>query len=291
MRIATSQMFDRPTSRMAALTEQADRIQAQIATGKRVVVASDDSGAYARLETLRRADANGEADAANVKLAQGLVAQTDTALESVETQLQRAQEIAVAASNGTLSAVNRAAYGTELGAIVDELLALANTRDVRGQPVFGGADAATPFVRGSNGTISYTGSGQPTAIPVGDGTSVATGVPGDTAFGDMFATLAAIAASLEAGDAPSAGDTAGLETAVDQVSAARASIGARAIRLDLEATRLSDAKLDREDARNDIEATDISAAITELQKTLTILQATQSSFTKLSGLSLFDYLR
>ena len=40
-----------------------------------------------------------------------------------------------------------------------------------------------------------------------------------------------------------------------------------------------------------MEDTDITSAVTELQKTLTILQATQASFTKLTGLSLFDYLR
>jgi flagellar hook-associated protein 3 FlgL len=290
MRIATSQLFDRPSSRMAALTEQADRIQAQIATGKRVVAASDDAGAWLRLEGLRRDDAGGKADAANVKLAQGLVAQTDTALESVDTQLQRVQEIAVATSNGTLSAANRAAYGTELSGIVDELLALANSGDVRGQPIFGGADGGAAFVRGSDGTISYAGQGEPAGIPVG-GSSVATGITGDRAFGDMFATLAALSAALADGETPPAGIGDGIQAAVDQVSAARASVGARAIRLDLEATRLDGAAIDREDARNDIEATDISAAITELQKTLTILQATQASFTKLSSLSLFDYLR
>ncbi len=32
-------------------------------------------------------------------------------------------------------------------------------------------------------------------------------------------------------------------------------------------------------------------AITELQKTMTILSATQASFSKLSQLSLFDYIR
>jgi flagellar hook-associated protein 3 FlgL len=31
--------------------------------------------------------------------------------------------------------------------------------------------------------------------------------------------------------------------------------------------------------------------VVELQKTMTILSATQASFTKLSALSLFDYLR
>ena len=35
----------------------------------------------------------------------------------------------------------------------------------------------------------------------------------------------------------------------------------------------------------------MTATITELQKTLTVLQATQASFSKLTQLSLFNYLR
>jgi len=47
----------------------------------------------------------------------------------------------------------------------------------------------------------------------------------------------------------------------------------------------------REETRTAIEDTDIPTAVAELQKTLTVLQATQASFSKLTGMSLFDYLR
>lgn len=42
---------------------------------------------------------------------------------------------------------------------------------------------------------------------------------------------------------------------------------------------------------SEIEDTDISTAVIDLQKMSTALQATQASFTKLSALSLFDYLK
>ena len=47
----------------------------------------------------------------------------------------------------------------------------------------------------------------------------------------------------------------------------------------------------REAERSGLEDTDITKAIVDLQKASTILQATQSSLTRLSQLSLFDYLR
>ena len=48
---------------------------------------------------------------------------------------------------------------------------------------------------------------------------------------------------------------------------------------------------DREITRQSIEDVDVTQAITDLQKTMTILSAAQSSFSKLSSLSLFNYLK
>jgi flagellar hook-associated protein 3 FlgL len=274
MRIATSQMFDRPTAQMATLTQRADAIQTQVATGTKFRAPSDDAAAFLRLDSLKRASADDTSYAANIKLAQGLLAQTDGTLESVETQLQRAQELTLQAANGTLSDANRSAIAATLSAIGDDLLALADTRDSRGQPLF---DA-----------------GDPAAIPIGQGNSVYATVSRERAFGDMIATIRSLSDALAAGgDVSQAASQAlaGIETGLDGVTAARASAGARAVRLDLEADRLSDVALQREESRSAIEDTDIPAAIAELQKTLTVLQATQASFTKLSGLSLFDYLR
>jgi flagellar hook-associated protein 3 FlgL len=290
MRIATSQMFDSPTARMASLSAQADKLQAQISTGSRIASASDDPGTWVRLQGLDRAKADDQAWSTNVKLAQGLLGQTDLALAGVETQLQRVQEIALAASNGTLNAANRQAYAAELDNVMDELLKLANTADVRGQPVFGGANGQA-FSQASDGTVSYAGSGEPSAIPVGDNDAVVTGVTGDRAFGTMFATLAAIGAALADGNPPAGDDADALQDVSDQVTTARASVGARTIRLDLISDRIADTGIAREDERTALDSVDVSAAITELQKTLTVLQATQASFTKLTGLSLFDYLR
>lgn len=291
MRLATSQMFDRPTSMMATLSQQADKLQTQISTGKRVTAPSDDATAWQRLDTMKRADASDAAYSANIELAQGVLAQSDSALESVETQLQRAQELAIQAANGTLSAENRSSIQAELDVIIDELVSLANSRDVRGQPLFGGAGSEEPYVKNSDGSVSYVATGEASAVPIGEGNSVATSVSGDRAFGDMFATLTALRDAVAAGDAPSDESLDGLQTATEQVSAARASVGARGIRLDFESERITDVGLDRADERSALESIDTSAAITELQKTLTILEAAQAAFTKLSGLSLFDYLR
>lgn len=297
MRIATSQMFDRPLSLMSQLTVQADSIQTQIATGKKLQAPSSDPTAYLRLQGMKRTTADDKAYSANIDMAQALLAQSDSTLDSVEAQLQRAQELATQAANGTLSDTNRAAIAKELESIRETLFSLANTRDVRGQPLFGGATGDIAYVD-VDGAITFAGDGEPAPIPIGEGNTIQGSVTGERVFassaGDVFAVLASFAAALEAGgDAgPAAGQAlTGLKATLDNVSLGRASIGARAARLDLDAERLTEAGEAREAARSTLEDTDVAAAVTELQKTLTILQATQSSFTKLSALTLFDYLR
>jgi flagellar hook-associated protein 3 FlgL len=297
MRVATSQLYNRPTSLMTRLTAEADRTQIQIATGKKLLAPSDDPGAYLRLQGISRQSADDGAYAANIGMAQGLLAQTDTTLESVEAQITRALELATQASNGTLSDTNRAAIGKELESIRDTLFALANTKDVRGQPLFGGATGDVAYVRNPDGSIGFAGTGEPSAIPIGEGVGIQGTVTGARAFAaggsDMFAVLGDFAAALAAGgDVKAAGNAAltGIKGSLESVTLARASAGARSARLELDTDRLTAAGEAREDVRSALEDTDVTTAVTELQKTLTILQATQASFSKLSSLSLFDYL-
>jgi flagellar hook-associated protein 3 FlgL len=95
------------------------------------------------------------------------------------------------------------------------------------------------------------------------------------------------------GDISDASATAidGLNASQSQVSNVQGSVGARAARLDIVSSQATDAAAARESDRTELEDTDLSAAITELQKQMTILSATQASFSKLSSLSLFTYLR
>ena len=107
--------------------------------------------------------------------------------------------------------------------------------------------------------------------------------------------LAEVAAALEAGEALSDEDGAAaiddLASANAQIAAARGAAGARAARIDLLQAQATEVAADREAERSGLEDTDIAAAFADLQQTLTVLQATQASFGKLSQLSLFDYLR
>lgn len=308
MQIGTAYLFDRGTRQMSGLAVEASRLQAQIATGKRIQAPSDDPVAAGRVARLEMSDADDARYLDNLTLAASVLGTADRTLESVETQLQRARELAVRASNDTMNTNDRAAIATELRAIVDDLFRLANTTDIRGGALFGGATTGDAFVRAADGTISFAGVGEAPPIPIGAQATVQTNDNGQRIFGnipagagttDLFAIVSDLAAALEPGGSATPADlraaiTAGLDgltKATEQVVTARASVGARAARLELETERLTRARSENEIDRGTLEGVNIEAAITELQKTMTTLQATQASFARLTQLSVFDYLR
>ena len=303
MRISTQSTYDRASAGMATLSAAAAKLQTQVATGKKLIAPSDDAAAYRQLTVIRRANADQTANAANVTLASGLLASSDTALESIGNQLVQARELAMQASNGTLTDSQKASIATSLDAIVDDMLALANTTDSRGQPLFGGATGAVAYTRAADGAISFAGTGEPGAIPIGDGTSIHANDSGERIFAvntpggasDIFRIVQELAEAIRTGgdvskDASSEALTT-LQSAIEGVADARASVGARAARVELQQTLMTKSNTDRAALRESVEDTDVTTAIADLQKTMTVLSATQASFTKLASLSLFDYLK
>ena len=309
MQIGTQFSFDQSVRRMRDLSGETARLQAEIATGKKLTRPSDDPVAFGRVTLIGRAMANDTQSASNVSLASTLLQQSDDALAGIETQLQRARELALRASNDILSEADRAAIATELDAIVEDMFTVANATDIRGTPLFGGAGSAPAFVRDAAGAISFAGFGEAPPIPIGESGSIAATDSGARLFGaidavagsprDIFKIVSDLATALSP-EGPSDPDQlraaiddglSGLAAAGERIGNSRASVGSRGARLELEGGRLAQLSADNEIARSGLEDADLSTSIAELQKTLLTLQATQASFTKVSQLSLFDYIR
>jgi len=302
MQVSTNRFYETSGSLMQKLSQQADTLNTQIASTKKFAAPSDDVVAYQRLTTIKQADADATSYGANITLAQSLLDQSDTTLGSVESQLQRASELAVSANNGTLNDGDRQAIATELQGILTSVVALANTRDARGQTLFGAATGNGGVIQAADGSVTFDGSGSPASIPVADGVSIQPTEGAARVFGgipaagggttDVFATLQGMVTALQNNDTAAISSASGdVAAALSQIGAMRGSLGARSANLDLQRNQATDAASARETTRSALEDTDVTTAITQLQKTMTVLQATQASFTKLSSLSLFDYLK
>lgn len=297
MQISTNQFYTFNRQNMLSLQSEADKLQTQISTTKRINAPSDDAVAWRRLQSLATAGADDAAYGGNLTIVSATLSQADVTLGSITDALQQAKELAVKANGGTLSQSDRNAIADQLDAIVKNLVDYANVKDARGAAIFGSGDADAVTASPGGGYTFATGA--PTAVPTG---ATQTVVPGDSASrlyataggGDILSTITALSAALRGGGsltaiAGSTGDA--LQASNDQVASVQASLGARAARVDLQTSYLKNVATDREATRSSLEDTDVTTAITELQKTMTILSATQASFTKLAGLSLFDYLK
>lgn len=297
MTISTSLWYNRATAAMQTLTAKTDTLSTQISTGKKLQAASDDAVAYSQLRGLALASADATAYGKNLDTAASVLSSADTTLQSIGEQITRAKELALAANNGTLSVEDRAPIAEELAGLVESLASLGNATDPRGLPLFGDSNGTAGVTKAADGSYSFA-SGEVSAIPIGNGQTVQPSTTASRIFQlngtNLLQAITDLATALKAGgDLGDAGTAAiaDIQTASDQVNTVQASIGARASRVELEQSVQTNAATRREIDRSGLEDTDVTAAITELQKTMTILSATQASFTKLQSLSLFDYLK
>nr|WP_272944259.1 flagellin [Sphingomonas phyllosphaerae] len=283
---------------MGSLMSNAVKLQTQLATGKKFTSPSENVAVGQQLAEFDRKNIDAAAYTSNMNMSSSLLSQADTTLDSVYTQMQRATELTVRASNGSLSVQDRKVIGDEMKAVVDTLIGLGNVTDSNGRSLFGSASGDAAITKNTDGTFTYNTAPSLSEVPIADNMSIQ---PTETAArifqspaGDTLAILSQLAAALQGGDPTGESARGALDkvnSATDQVSIVQASVGARAARVELQQTLQENVSADREELRSSLEDTDMTATAAEFAKTMTILNATQSSFSKLSQLSLFSYLR
>ncbi|MCB2064151.1 MAG: flagellar biosynthesis protein FlgL [Novosphingobium sp.] len=299
---STSAFFERSRSGMTALRQRAEALQQQLGSGERLQSSSDDPVAASRLRTLARADRLTEIDTTNAQRAAADLTLTDATLSEFAETLTRAKELALQAGNDTLTAGQRAAIGTELEQIHGHLVSLANARDSAGHALFGGEAAGNAYEIDGSGNAVYLGTGGAGELALGDGQSVTRGLTGpeflnfDPGTGptDTFAVIRDLALALggaSADPAQSARDALGaLSGALDAVTTSQTVVGTRLAWIDFVTERHQDLGELRAAEEADLGGTDIASTVAQLQEALLVLEASQASFAKLAGLSLFNRL-
>ena len=300
MQISTSLFYSNATARFSKMNERASELQMQISTGKKILRPSDDPAASQQLAEFDRKDADAAVYGANITLAGSLLDQADGVLSQIATQLTRATELATQAANGTQTDATRKIIATELNSIVGSLVGLANTKNVRGQPLFGSASGGLAVVDNKDGTFTFPPDVQVSEVPIADGQSVQATESAKRIFSlaggndNTLAMLSKLATALDGGGDVSATTSSSLDQltqAVNRVADVSASVGARGARVDLQQQLLVTANTDRSELRGKLEQVDMTDAVVQLQQMMTALSASQASFSKLSSLSLFDYLK
>lgn len=263
-------------ARQTKLSSDISRAQAQVSSGLRIGKPSDDPVGAARVSQIRRDQADLAQWSSNADLGAGVAGRADTVLANISTQVDRARELMIQARSGTYSASDRASMAGELRGIAQDILAQMEATDANGQPLFP--------------------EGEPLKLPIGNGLALPATVSRAAAFGDLDVQITAAAAALEIEDS-STRDTA-TASALDRVNKAgdaligvRSEQGLRAARFDRAMDRHADAVTEAKIERGSIEGTDLAETISYIQQALVTLQASQTTFSRVSSQTLFDALR
>lgn len=301
---STSAFFERARSNMKELRSKAEALQTQLGSGEKLTRSSDDPVAASRLRVLSRLETLSQIDKSNAQRASSDLSLADSAMSEMADTLIRAQELAAQAANTTLTESQRGAIGEELEQLHTYLVTLGNARDSNGHALFGGDITGNAYSVDAAGNAVYVGSGTRSSLPIGEGLTVSGSMTGpefltfaDSAGNqtDLMAAVKALAEALKGASADPAGaakDALGtLQNGLDALTTGQTVIGTRLAWIDLTGERRTELSEMRSAEEADLGATDIASTVVQLQEMLTVLEASQASFSKLSGLSLFDQLR
>lgn len=158
MRISSLQAFNNGVQGLQRNYANVTRTQEQISTGNRILTPADDPVASVRLLQLEQQQNVLTQYADNLTAATNSLNQEESTLNAVNNILQRVRELAVQSGDGALSQGDRQSIALELREREDELFALFNSRNARGEYLFSGFQGKTqPFVRDAAGNYSYQG--------------------------------------------------------------------------------------------------------------------------------------
>ena len=144
MRISTAQIFDRNIAAMMNNQTKLAQTQLQVATGRKMLRPSDDPVRAARSLELQQSQSVNKQFIANIGYAKDQLALTDTRLSTMTDTLQYMRQKFIQAGNGGLSAQDKAAIASDLRSQLDNLVALANSKDGQGEYLFAGYKNDTP---------------------------------------------------------------------------------------------------------------------------------------------------
>ncbi len=211
LRVNTNVISMNAQRNLARVTDQLGVNFRRLSTGLRIASASDDAAGLAISERLRSQVRSFEQAKRNANDGISMVQTAEGALNEVGDILTRLRELAVQASNGTVSGNDRDTLQQEFGSLVEEVDRIAQSTEFNG----------IKLLDGSTGTVSFQ---------VGIGTTAGVDTI-DVDLGSAQATdLAIDTLDIGATGSPSAAITA-IDAAIDSVSGLRGGFGAAQNRL------------------------------------------------------------
>ncbi|MBI3803034.1 MAG: flagellar hook-associated protein FlgL [Nitrospirae bacterium] len=165
MRVSDQMLFQSVMVQLQRQTDSLFNLQEQVSSGKRINRPSDDPTGEPLVLNYGKTLATTDQYLRNIDRGDSLMTQSDSTLQDVSDQLQRAHELAIQMANATNSPADRANAAKEVKEIFGQLVAMGN-RSVEGRYLFAGDQTTTiPFV--DHGNYIGTAAALPVTITAG----------------------------------------------------------------------------------------------------------------------------
>lgn len=307
MKISTSYLFDRSVKQMSTVQSDLAHTQAQVSAGKQVISPSDAPDQAAAIQRLKSVLNHQDSYLKALTTVKARLEGEDSNLQSVSDMLIRAKELAVQSANDTLNPANRKALAVELKGLRDQMLSLANSRDTNGNFLFAGSRVKqAPFAQDAIGQVTYKGdqtrmqvrvgeqrtiplnrSGAETFVPI-----VRTDASGQKTARDFFGVMDDLIAGVTTSDRNALQRGVGeMDNLLNGVSLARANVGTDLNVVEQQTQAIDETKLTLKTTLSNVEDLDMAEAITKMNKQMLSLEASQSSFAKITQLNLFNFIK
>ena len=304
---STSLYFQRSAEQMSSLQKDLGKSQMQLGSGVRVIDPSDDPRTATEITRLQTSIRKLDSYQDTIQDLEIRMSIQDNVLKNVSDVLIRVRELALQAANGSYTAQDRKIIAVEARELTAELASIANVQDQSGNFVFGGTRVSVPLPEGRWGNYQYTGDHTEVLVPISETRAVLSHHGGQDIFGSVvreentytrpvrvgaFEAFNDFVAALEANDLESI--TRGITEITkirETVDIAIARIGSRRSVLQGQSQVNEETGIQLKKLLSDVKDLDYAEKVTEMQSQMTLLQAAQASFAKISQLSVWNYLK
>ena len=184
MQVSTKLFNDQQIRQFGKLTEDIQQKQEKISSGKAILRASDDPVTAANLSAAKEQEQLLSRFEENSYKAQLRLDASDKTINEAMSVMTRITELATQARSPVFDGFSRKAILTEVQALRETLVDLANTRDANGESLFSGYKTdKEAYTRNPDGSINYNGDRGVHTVQVSENVNVSTGLDGETVFG------------------------------------------------------------------------------------------------------------
>ena len=308
MKISTSQYFTTMNNLMSEQHAKISKLQAQLSVGKKNVTPSTDVKATTASLKLSEVISGQRDDITNLQSVNAGYKEEEATMMAMTDMIMRMQDISISAASDTYTSTDLTIFAVEVEGYMDDIRGLANSKDSNGHFMFSGTKATTmPFTKQADGTVIYNGNQTEPKLELDSGYKLPLSISGNKLAGvierknalgvvtsrvDMFKVMQDFVTGLKADDRTAVG------AAIDELRSVQNNLGINLVDNGLRQNLVNQREEIAEGKiiiykglLSDAQDVDYATAITQLSSDMLALEAAQSTFAKVSQLSLFSFLR